>query len=273
MRTIVHLSDIHFGRINEQLIAPLTDTVRQLKPDLVVVSGDLTQRARAHQFKQARALLDALPKPQVVVPGNHDVPLHNVFARFMQPLHKYRRFITSDLQPFFQDEEMAVVGVNSAIALTIKGGRITRDQVGWIYDTFCTLDPGVVRIVVTHHPFDLPAGHDERQLVGRARMAMDVLASCGVDIFLAGHLHTSHTLHTATRYQIKGHSALVIQAGTATSTRDRGEGNAFNVLRLDSPRLDVQRVEWQAADGTFQASPSEHFYRTADGWVGGPADR
>ena len=267
MRTIVHLSDIHFGCINEALVEPLIDTVRQVTPDLVVVSGDLTQRARAYQFKQARAFLDALPKPQVVVPGNHDVPLHNVFARFLQPLDKYRRYITSDLRPFFRDNEMAVLGVNTAIALTIKGGRVTRDQVGWMHETFCTLDPKVIRIVVTHHPFDLPDGHDERHLVGRARMAMDILASCGVDIFLAGHLHTTHTLQTATRYRIKGHSALVIQAGTATSMRGRGEGNAFNVLRLDGPRLEVQRHEWQIREGRFQVSGAEQFHRTPDGWV------
>ena len=267
MRTIVHLSDIHFGCINEQVIAPLIEAVHQVTPDLVVISGDLTQRARVHQFKEARAFLDKLPKPQIVVPGNHDVPLHNVFTRFMRPLHKYRRYITADLRPFFQDEEMAVLGVNTAIALTIKGGRVTEEQVGWMHDIFRSLDPKVVRIVVTHHPFDLPEGHDERHLVGRARMAMEILASCGVDVFLAGHLHTSHTIPTTTRYRIKGHSALVIQAGTATSTRGRGEENSFNVVRLDSPHLDVERYEWQPPRGRFHPATTEQFHRTADGWV------
>lgn len=267
MRTIVHLSDIHFGSVNQRIVSPLIAAVRDANPDLVVVSGDLTQRARSHQFKEAREFLDMLPKPQIVVPGNHDVPLHNVFARFLTPLHGFQRHITADLEPLFQDEEMAVAGVNTAIALTIKSGRVTKGQVGWMYETFCKLDPRVIRIVVTHHPFDLPAGHDERHLVGRARMAMEVLASCGVDIFLSGHLHTSHTVHTTTRYRIKGHSALVIQAGTATSTRGRGEGNAFNVVRLHAPRVEVERFEWQESADRFYPITAEQFDRTADGWV------
>src|SRR5258705_9934060 len=122
MRTIVHLSDLHFGRVDHDLLDPLIQSVVAIKPDLVAVSGDLTQRARSHQFREARAFLDRLPQPQIVVPGNHDVPLHNVFSRFLQPLEKYRRYITVDLQPFFTDEEIAVLGVNTARSLTIKGG-------------------------------------------------------------------------------------------------------------------------------------------------------
>jgi len=189
MRSIVHLSDIHFGRLNHEVVDPLVETIKQINPDLVAVSGDLTQRARSHQFKEARAFLDRLPNPQIVVPGNHDVPLHNVWMRFMQPLDKYRRFITEDLRPVHQDEEIAVIGLNTARSLTIKGGRINESQVAWMREKLCDLDEKIVRIVVTHHPFDLPEGHDERDLVGRARMAMETLASCGADIFLAGHLH------------------------------------------------------------------------------------
>src|SRR5258708_10426890 len=114
MRTLVHLSDLHFGRVDEQLIAPLISTVTRLNPDLVAVSGDLTQRARSQQFREARAFLDALPQPQIVVPGNHDVPLHNIFTRFMRPLAKYKRPITHDLPPPSSDDGIVVVGVNPA---------------------------------------------------------------------------------------------------------------------------------------------------------------
>src|SRR5205809_516472 len=232
MRIIVHLSDIHFGRVNAQIISPLIESIKNIGPDLVAVSGDLTQRARSREFIEARAFLAELPKPQIVVPGNHDVPLHNVFSRFAQPLAKYRRYITADLRPFYHDEELAVLGVNTARSLTIKGGRINEKQIDWMRERLCAVDPAAVKVVVTHHPFDLPEGHDERQLVGRARLAMETLASCGADLFLAGHLHVSHTTHTATRYKIKGHSALVVQAGTAASDRGRGEENSFNVVRV-----------------------------------------
>src|ERR687890_834447 len=129
MRTIVHLSDLHFGRVNPGLVDPLIRTVREVGPDLVAISGDLTQRARSHQFQQARSFLDSLPQPQIVVPGNHDIPLHNVFARFLEPLTKYKRYITEDLQPAYANEEVVVIGVNTARSLVFKGGRINRSQV------------------------------------------------------------------------------------------------------------------------------------------------
>ena len=268
MRSIVHLSDIHFGRVNANVIDPLIDAITKINPDLVAVSGDLTQRARSHQFAEARAFLERLPKPQIVVPGNHDVPLHNVFARFAQPLTKYRHFITDDLRPFYQDKEIAVLGINTARSLTFKGGRINERQVAWMHERLSILDPEIVRIVVTHHPFDLPEGHNERQLVGRARMAMDTLASCGADLFLAGHLHVSHTTHSATRYKIKGHSALVVQAGTAASDRSRGEENSFNVVRVDRPQIAVDRFAWQPERSEFGLATTERFRHTTDGWIG-----
>src|SRR6476659_8279173 len=105
MRTIVHLSDLHFGRANPSLNDPLISIVGKIGPDVVAVSGDLTQRARSHQFQQARSFLDALPKPQIVVPGNHDIPLHNVIDRFARPLDKFRKYITDETIPKYVDEQ------------------------------------------------------------------------------------------------------------------------------------------------------------------------
>jgi 3',5'-cyclic AMP phosphodiesterase CpdA len=267
MRSIVHLSDIHFGSVDPLVLEPLIEAIRELNPDMVAVSGDLTQRARSYQFEQAREFLDRLPKPQIVVPGNHDVPLHNVFSRFLNPLHKYRRYITDDLRPFYHDEEIAVMGVNTARSLTIKGGRINQHQVAWMQERLCACDPELVKIVVTHHPFDLPEGHHERNLLGRARMAMEALAKCGADVFLAGHLHVGHTTHSATRYRIKGHSALVVQAGTAASTRGRGEANSFNVIRVDRPHIAIDRLEWQSGRARFAVGTTERFRHTTEGWA------
>jgi 3',5'-cyclic AMP phosphodiesterase CpdA len=266
MRKILHLSDLHFGRVNPALLGPLMKTVREVDPDLVAISGDLTQRARSHQFQQARSFLDALPKPQIVVPGNHDIPLHNVFARFFEPLTKYKRYITDDLQPIYQDEEMIIIGVNTARSSVVKGGRINRSQVTRLREKFCTFGRDVVKAVVTHHPFDLPDGHNERDLVGRARMAMTSLAECGADLFLAGHLHISHTGHTK-RYKIHGHSALVVQAGTATSTRERGEANSFNVLKIAHPDITVEKFGWNPVTASFAVSTREEFKQVDEGWI------
>ena len=129
MRTIVHLSDLHFGRIDPALPPALLRAAVEAAPDLVVVSGDLTQRARVAEFKAAARFLETLPAPQLTVPGNHDVPLYNVLQRWLTPLDRYRRYITRDLAPFYQDAEIAVLGVNTARALTFKDGRINRLQI------------------------------------------------------------------------------------------------------------------------------------------------
>ena len=266
MRTIVHLSDIHFGRVDGAIIEPLIRIVDELKPDVVAVSGDLTQRARSRQFIEARAFLDKLPKPQIVVPGNHDIPLHNVLTRFLQPLDKYRQYITDDLQPFYADDEIAVLGINTARSLTVKGGRVNEKQVAWMREKLCALGKEIIKIIVTHHPFDLPENYDKRELVGRAQMAMKTLAECGVDLFLAGHLHVSHTGHTAERYKIGGHSAVVVQAGTAASTRGRGESNSFNVIRMAQPNIAVERFVWQPAESVFVKAAVENFSKKNDEW-------
>jgi 3',5'-cyclic AMP phosphodiesterase CpdA len=267
MRTVVHISDIHFGRVDYAIVDGLVKIINEITPDLVVLSGDLTQRARSAQFIEARAFLDKLPQPQIVVPGNHDIPMDNVFARFVAPLEKYKKYITDDLQPFYADEEIAVVGINTARSLTVKDGRINEAQIAEIREKMCSLPHDIVKIIVTHHPFDLPEGFGEGDIVGRAKLAMKTLAQCGADVFLAGHMHISHIGHTATRYKIAGHSALVIQAGTATSTRGRGEANSFNVIRIEKKRLIVERLEWQTEQMQFALAKSEKFEQTANGWM------
>jgi 3',5'-cyclic AMP phosphodiesterase CpdA len=266
MRVIVHLSDIHFGRLNPATVQPLSAAIARVAPDLLAVSGDLTQRARRSEFAAARQFLEALPFTRLVVPGNHDVPLYNVFTRFFAPLSRYRRAITSELSPVYRDEEMIVAGVNTARSLTWGEGRINLGQVDAIVAQLAGGQPDLIRIVVTHHPFDLPEGVAEARLLGRAAMAMEKLSAAGADLFLAGHLHVSHTGHTATRYKIAGHSALVVQAGTV-STRSRGEEPSFNVLRIERPRISVERVLWDAVRGEFAATGEAHYRHAEGGWT------
>ena len=267
MRTLVHLSDIHFGRVDARCVPPLVRTIQSLAPDLVALSGDLTQRARTSQFVQARGFLQQLPFPQVVVPGNHDVPLFNLAARFLSPFDGYRRYITDDLEPVFQDGEVIVVGLNSARSLPFHGGgRLSEAQVTRAAARLAAAPPDAVRIVVTHHPFDVPHGHGDRDLIGQSAMAMSQLAAVGADLFLAGHLHVSHVGRTAERYQIAGHSALVVQAGTL-STRERGEANSFNVLRLARPDISVDRYTWDDERQDFSVSSTSRFRHTPTGWA------
>ncbi len=265
MRTLLHLSDIHFGRFDDSLERPFFRAVAQIEPAVVVVSGDLTQRARPGQFRQARQFLNALPGPKIVVPGNHDVPLHNVYHRLSAPLASYRRYITDNLEPFYQDEELAVLGVNTARALIWKNGRINARQIARIRDRFCRVAPGTTKVLVTHHPFDLPDGYTSRDLVGRARLAMITVADCGIDLLLAGHFHIGRAGHTAVRYSSAGHSSIFVQAGTL-STRGRGEPPSFNVLRILPERLEVDRHAFDESSGVFVKKLVEVFERGPGGW-------
>jgi len=266
MRTIVHLSDLHTGRLDPAVVPPLVAAIRGVAPDLVVISGDLTQRATRTQFRQAREFIDALGVRTLTIPGNHDVPLWNVAARFLTPLDRYRRYITPDLAPEYQDDEIIVAGVNTTRSFTVGEGRINDAQVDALLARLRAAPAHATRIVVTHHPFDLPAGVREERLLGRARAAMARLASAGADLFLSGHLHLSHVSHSAERYQIAGHSALIVQAGTV-SMRGRGEEPSFNILRLDGRRLALGRFLWDPPTVRFVETAFGVYQRADDGWA------
>jgi 3',5'-cyclic AMP phosphodiesterase CpdA len=265
VRTLVHLSDLHTGRLDRSSIPPLVDAIQGLKPDLVVLSGDLTQRATPEQFQEARAFLDSLETRTLTIPGNHDVPLWDVSSRFLTPLARYKRYITHDLAPVYQDDEMIVAGVNTARSFTVGEGRINARQVKELLERLGAAPPRAIRIVVTHHPFDLPPGVHDKRLLGRASMAMAHLATAGADLFLSGHLHLSHISHSAERYRIAGHSALIVQAGTV-SLRGRGEEPSFNVLRLNRPQLAVDRFVWEPGRRAFTEVAAGVYERDDDGW-------
>ena len=267
MRTIAHLSDLHFGRVDEALLAPLTEFLHAARPDVLVVSGDLTQRAKAKEFIAAREFLDTFSMPKIIVPGNHDVPLYDVLRRFLGPLARYKHYITTDMEPFFIDNEIAVLGINSARSLVVKGGRVNNEQLERVHARLSTLDDKLVKILVTHHPFDLPAHMSKDHLIGRARKAMKAFANCGVDVLLGGHMHSTEAITTDGRYKQGMYSALSIQAGTATSTRHRGEVNSFNLLRVACDRVEVDQIGWVVQEGVFKKNSTQVFAGTPDGWL------
>jgi 3',5'-cyclic AMP phosphodiesterase CpdA len=266
MRTVIHLSDLHFGRIDPAILTPLIKFIGEIRPDLVAISGDLTQRARTSEFLAAKEFLASIPFPKITVPGNHDVPLHNLLARFARSLDGYRRYISDDLQPVFADGEIVVVGMNTARALTWKDGRINPRQLQNLRTTMTNAPPDRTKIVVTHHPFDLPAGASGR-VVGRSRLAMKTLAECGVDLLLAGHFHIADTSQTAKRYQLPGYSAIIVSSGTSTSTRGRGQPNSLNVIQIDPPNLTIERRTWRPASGVFDVLSIERFHRREGIWM------
>ncbi len=258
MRVLAHLSDLHFGKVAMETVAPLVEAVHAARPDVTVVSGDFVQWGRRREFEEARDFVQQLPEPRILVPGNHDLPFGKIWRRFTVGLRWYREFITEDLKPHFEDDELAVLGVNTARTLPLRGGRISEWQVREVERRLCAAGNGRWKVLVTHHPFDLAGTYHHSELVGRARMAMGRFAR-SIDLLLAGHMHISHAGRTAVRYRLKGRSAIFVQAGTATSARGRGEPNAFNLIRLDGTTIQVDRQQWNAEEHGFRCACTDRF--------------
>jgi len=269
MTRIIHLSDLHFGAHDDKLVEAVERRVDEEQPELVVISGDFTQRARTEQFQQACRFLDRLREAghEVIgVPGNHDIPLYDVLRRFLSPLARYKRFIDETLCPFIDLSDTTVLGINTARSLTFKDGHISKEQIRFIRDSFAQTEPGKVRLLVMHHPlFALPVGEGPA-LADPMRdneRALDVISELGVDLLLAGHNHRASVHHAEELVHGAGHT-LVIQAGTATSTRLRDEEQSFNRIEIDSNGVTVTIQRWK--DGAFVSGDNETFVRSGDEW-------
>jgi 3',5'-cyclic AMP phosphodiesterase CpdA len=269
MRRIVHLSDLHFGRARPELLDPLVDCINALEPDLVAISGDLTQRARDWQFREARAFLDRMEAPWLSVPGNHDVPLENFAVRLLDPWSRYRRWIGWDLEPRFEDGEIAVVGLNTVDPFSWQRGRLGRHAILRACARLGSEPGDRIRVVVAHHPFEHGPGAHKALMRGAAR-GMAALASCGADVVLTGHLHAWHAEPFAAAPP--GTGALQVHAGTGLSTRLRGEDNDFNLLTLEGGEAVVER--FVARDDATGFAPVERrgFRRAKGGWARAPVE-
>jgi 3',5'-cyclic AMP phosphodiesterase CpdA len=257
---IVHISDLHFGAHDERLVEAVEWQADKLKPDLIVISGDFTQRARTEQFRQACKFLERLRDrghEVLGVPGNHDVPLYDVLRRFLSPLARYRRFIDETLCPFIELPDAAVLGINTARSLTFKDGRINRDQVDFIRETFARTSSDKMRIIVTHHPlFALEVGGEVERAIGRQELALDAVEESGVDMVLAGHAHHASSQDAGDLVTRAG-GVLVVQAGTATSTRVREQEQSFNTIDIDEGSATITVHAWKG--GEFKANDAERY--------------
>lgn len=264
MSRIAHISDLHFGRHDPRLADALLEALARARPDIVALSGDLTQRARRHEFAAARAFMDRLTAPVVAVPGNHDVPLFNLFERLARPMSRYVRLITPDRQPLFADETTAVLGVNTAHGITFKGGRISRRQIGDIREIFASVAPRALKVLVTHHPLLLPSERPGLRPVRRARPVLEAVAAAGVRLLLAGHHHTSTSAELHIEHLPCARSILVIQAGTAISRRLRHEPNSFNLIDADKGRVACAVCVWNGA--AFVPAAQRDFALVGEEW-------
>ncbi len=252
MKVIAHISDPHFGTEDRAIANALRAELDDVS--LVAVSGDLTQRAKRSQFAAARAYLDSLPCSYIVVPGNHDVPLYDVFARFGDPLGRYTDGITTDLAPTYTDDTLAVAGIATAHGMTIKDGRITAKQIADARDYFANVR-SQWKVVVAHHPLDGP-DVAESDLSDGAAPALAAFRAVGVHLILTGHLHVAYSGESAMRDE--EHRIVSVHAGTCMSTRTRGEPNNYNRITFDGDEVTIELRAW---DGTRFVEDNSKTYR------------
>jgi 3',5'-cyclic AMP phosphodiesterase CpdA len=258
---IVHLSDLHFGRARPELVAPLVATVTMLRPDLVAVSGDLTQRARSVQFRQAAALFTAMPCPVLSVPGNHDVPLWNVLVRLSHPYYRYQALVRNELEPTATVPGVTVLGVNSVDPLAWQRGRLSSRRIRRTVERIEMAEG--LRVIVLHHPFLHPPGADKEPMEG-ADAGFHAFARAGADLVLSGHLHlwSNH----ASRPAPDAPAMIHAQAGTGLSTRLRGEENDFNLIDTGDGRVTITRYYARDDGLAFETRPPRHFRKGGSGW-------
>lgn len=255
MRRIAHVSDLHFGREDPEVVAGLARDLERMRADLVAVSGDLTQRARPRQFEAAARFLAGLPVPSLVVPGNHDIPLFDLATRLLRPFARYQRQVTPVLEPRYEDRDLAVLGLNTVEPFAWKGGTLRARHLAMVGAWAAAAGPRL-RVVVAHHPFAHAAGG--HSLVRGWERGIQAMEEAGVDVVLAGHHHIAG--HRETRaFAVGGpHRLIVVQAGTAVSRRVRGSPNGYNLLHVDGRMVTVEQRHWDGqrfAAGTVQAYP------------------
>lgn len=267
MLTLMHISDLHFGppyvpHVGEAVLR----AAPRLNPDAIVVSGDLTQRAKAEQFEQARAFLDRLPAvPHVVVPGNHDVPLFRISERLLRPHALFRKYIQDELCSTCRLDSALIVALDSTSPRrAISNGRISKSALAFCTAAFQGVDDHVIKIVVAHHHFVPAPDYVRDQTMPKSRRAINRFVDLGVELILGGHLHRGYIGNSLDIYPgvHRDRGIIVAQCGTTASRRGRGrerEKNSFNLIKIGEEMLRITHYMYFDAVGEF-APVSRHIF-------------
>ncbi len=273
MPTILHASDLHFGKAYDPEAArAFRLALEELVPDLIVLSGDFTQRAKVGEYRQARELIGALPPvPVVVTPGNHDVPLYRVWERVWAPLRNYREHISPDLDSVTRVEGVTVVALNStAPHRTIVNGRLRDRQLRFAAGAFRDAPEGDLRVLVTHHNLQPAPDYGPYQVLPGFQGVLRALAAMGVDLVLGGHLHRGWVGRSREAYPdgSQGRRVILAHSGTTTSRRGRAgeEGaNSFNLIRVARHQMEITHFLRTVGRGGFSFAATHTFPRVAGG--------
>lgn len=269
MLTLLHISDLHFGPPYLPVVGEaLLKLAPELGADAIVVSGDLTQRAKRDQFAAARDFLNQLPPlPRVVVPGNHDVPLYRFAERLLKPHHLYREYISPDLNQVLRLDGAVIVALDStAPRQHITNGRIFSRQLDFCTEAFERTPPEFVRIVVAHHHFAPAPDYQRDQIMPQAKRAMNHFIDLGVEVIMGGHLHRGYIGNSLDIYPKANehHGVIIVQCGTSTSRRGRArerEKNSFNLVKISGEEIQATHFMYFDDVGTFEPISRSTFPR------------
>jgi len=248
---LLHVSDSHFGTERPPVLEALRRLVREVEPELLVLSGDLTQRARPAQFAAARAFVESLQAPFLAIPGNHDIPLYDLATRLRSPYARYSAAFGSDLEPAWSSAEWLVLGVNTTRWWRHKQGEVSPQQVRRVAVRLRQAAPGQLRVVVVHQPMAVTEASDWRNLLRGHEQAAGAWAAAGAQLVLGGHIHLPYVRPLP---EPGGRPLWVVQAGTAVSHRVRGGiPNSVNLLRRNgaAEACTVERWDYDAESGAF----------------------
>ncbi len=262
--TLLHLSDIHAGQpvFQPHVAQCIVEDAARLHPTLTVISGDLVMREWTRHFVEAREFIQRLPGPQLIVPGNHDLPVFHFLEALFDPLRRFHAYI-SEADPFFYTPGLAVVGLNSTLPF-LSGGMITRTELRRMAAKFAGLPAETCRVVVVHHHFVPPprAVYSASNFMWYRRRALDAFEDAGVELVLSGHKHHSYIGNSLDFRRHARRGSILVQAGTATSRRGRFSErlkNAYNVIRVDGSEITITHYLYFAELGRF-APLSRHIF-------------
>lgn len=255
MTVVLQVSDTHFGTEQPQALVALQRLSAQLRPDLLLVTGDVTQRATPAQFASARAYFDGLGVPaRLVIPGNHDIPLIDLLTRVLHPYGRYRHAFGQALEGEFETDDLLVITVNTTRAWRHKHGEVSARQIERVAQRLAAGRPGQFKLVAVHQPVAVPTTADTHNLLRGHEAAVRRWAEAGADAVAGGHIHLPYVLPLKNQWPDLVRPVWAIQAGTALSSRVRGGiPNSVNVIRIRPGQpTAVERWDVDAASGEFR---------------------
>lgn len=245
---LVQVSDIHFGGENRDAVDAAARRIRDERPDLVVVAGDLTLDGKTSEFDAAATWLAALPDPLLVVPGNHDTPFvgpGELWTRFTQPWRRFQERFGVEDGAGWRGSGVTIASLNTARAAQLRWnwskGAVSRRQIRSVSQALAAAPSGDLKVVVCHHPLMEVLGGPMTARVRGGVDAANHFVQAGADIVLSGHIH----LPFVTAIPFGDGKTQLVGSGTL-SLRERGAAPGFNLIEVEAACVRVTALAYEA---------------------------